>query len=470
MQEFFIVNADSIRAYINTDSTKATAKGGFAIGGFNPAKRDREEFLRVTRDSTRIYLNETGTKSGKGGFAIGGFNVNKGNFQIQDYLRVTSDSIRLYINNNPPVKGAKGGFAIGGFNTNKTFIPNYLSVSPYQTNIQVKDSLKGFSVSNVQEGVASDFMNINKINYSIGHESGLRTNPNISLIKGKYNVFLGYKAGFKNVEGYGNIFLGHESGYNTEIGSYNVYMGFRSGQANINGNSNVFIGYQTGEKSTAGWNVYVGQGAGRWNDAGTRNTYIGCQAGIEDGEYGTPGNDNVYIGYRAGATNFIGNTNVYIGSYAGETNNNYSSGRVFIGNQAGRYEANGNRLYIDNSSTSTPLIYGEFNSVLSTRQLTINGKTTTNGSFNYGPDAASATDSYVVSIQGITAYVTGLIITFKANTVNSLDCTVNVNSLGAKALKIKYDQDPASGYIKAGSIVMAVYDGTNFQMIQPSAI
>jgi hypothetical protein len=86
---------------------------------------------------------------------------------------------------------------------------------------------------------------------------------------------------------------------------------------------------------------------------------------------------------------------------------------------------------------------------------------------NYGEDA-QASDAYVVSIDGITEYISGTVIMFKANTVNTGACTVNVNSLGAKSLKINGDTtDPANGWIKAGSIVLAVYDGTNFQILNP---
>ena len=86
---------------------------------------------------------------------------------------------------------------------------------------------------------------------------------------------------------------------------------------------------------------------------------------------------------------------------------------------------------------------------------------------NYGEDAES-TDTYVVSIDGITSYTSGTVIMFKATTINTGACTINVNSLGAKSLKINGDTtDPADGWIKSGSIVLAVYDGTNFQIINP---
>ena len=87
---------------------------------------------------------------------------------------------------------------------------------------------------------------------------------------------------------------------------------------------------------------------------------------------------------------------------------------------------------------------------------------------NYGTDTASS-DTYVVGMTGITAYTEGLIIVFEAKTANTGACTVNVNSLGAKSLKMLHDQDPADNYIEDGSIVVAIYDGTNFQLIQPDA-
>jgi hypothetical protein len=469
-QPLFVVNSDSIRAYIDPVAPVKGVKGGFAIGGFGMAKGG-DEYLRVTRDSTRIYINNLPSGKGiKGGFAIGGFGMNKGN---SEYLRVTDDSVRVYIDETTG-KGVKAGFAIGGFGTAKGVNPKYLSVSSKQTNVQGTDSLKGFSVSNINAGTVSDFMNINKVNYSIGHESGLKTTANVSLTKGKYNVFFGYKSGFNNTEGYGNIFLGHESGFKSTIGSYNVYMGYRSGNSNVNGNSNAFLGYQSGEKSTNSYNTYLGQGAGKENSIGTQNTYVGTQAGIDDGKFYisdgiTPGSGNTFVGFRAGASSFGGSNNVYIGVRAGELNNGYRSGRVFIGYNAGYNDVNDNRLYIDNSSTTTPLIYGEFNTTMTSRQLTINGKMTTNGSFNYGVDAQTS-DAYVVTIPGISAYVAGMVITFKANTINTGPCSVNVNNLGIKTLKVKVTADPINGYIASGTIVMAVYDGTNFQMIQPSAL
>ena len=82
----------------------------------------------------------------------------------------------------------------------------------------------------------------------------------------------------------------------------------------------------------------------------------------------------------------------------------------------------------------------------------------------YAADAGS-TDAYVISLQPpLMAYITGMVIHFKANTANTGACSLNVNNLGAKSIKKMHDQDPGDGQIEAGQIVTVVYDGTNFQM------
>lgn len=86
-----------------------------------------------------------------------------------------------------------------------------------------------------------------------------------------------------------------------------------------------------------------------------------------------------------------------------------------------------------------------------------------------GQDAGSS-DAYAVAMTPtVRAYadITGIPVVFKANTVNTGACTLNLDSLGAIAIKKEKDQDPATGDIKAGQWVLVVYDGTNFQMLSP---
>lgn len=103
-----------------------------------------------------------------------------------------------------------------------------------------------------------------------------------------------------------------------------------------------------------------------------------------------------------------------------------------------------------------------------TANLHVAGSTTTR-TLNFAADG-EASDDYVITLSPApTAYTTGMPIYFTANTANTGACTVNVNGLGAKSLKSLHDQDPADSYIEAGSVVHAVYDGTNFQIMNPDA-
>lgn len=87
--------------------------------------------------------------------------------------------------------------------------------------------------------------------------------------------------------------------------------------------------------------------------------------------------------------------------------------------------------------------------------------------FNFAADN-EANDTYVITLAPApAALTTGMVIIFTAKTANTGACTVNVNGLGAKALKMLHDQDPADNYIEATSVVMAVYDGTSFLLMSP---
>ena len=61
------------------------------------------------------------------------------------------------------------------------------------------------------------------------------------------------------------------------------------------------------------------------------------------------------------------------------------------------------------------------------------------------------------------------LIMFDANHPNTGACTLNVNGLGAKSIKILNDQDPGNNCIEATMFVYVVYDGSTFQMLNPCA-
>ena len=77
---------------------------------------------------------------------------------------------------------------------------------------------------------------------------------------------------------------------------------------------------------------------------------------------------NTIAGTGAGGNN-TGINNTFLGSNSG-LNNISGEGNIFIGNNSGANETGSNKLYISNSDTATPLIYGEFDN----QKLQINGE------------------------------------------------------------------------------------------------
>ena len=94
-------------------------------------------------------------------------------------------------------------------------------------------------------------------------------------------------------------------------------------------------------------------------------------------ENNTTGSYNTAVGKNALKGNTSGNQNTAIGLGAGSTNSQ-GTGNIFVGYMAGSQETGSNKLYIDNSSTTTPLIHGDFQ----TDTVTINGDFAVTGNFN----------------------------------------------------------------------------------------
>ena len=92
-----------------------------------------------------------------------------------------------------------------------------------------------------------------------------------------------------------------------------------------------------------------------------------------------------------------------------------------------------------------------------------------NASHVFAADA-EASDTYAITLSPApSAYATGQLFCFTANTVNTGAATLNVNALGAIAIKKNHDQDLEDGDIESGSYVTVAYDGTVFQMLNQQA-
>ncbi len=178
------------------------------------------------------------------------------------------------------------------------------------------------------------------------------------------NTYYGLGAGYAD-EGLGGSFFGRNAGMNN-TGDSNTFIGYGSGFNNTIGENNTFSGNSSGVNNTTGNNnTFIGHGSGSVNTTGSFNTFIGMFSGRSNAD----GIGNTFNGYRSGYSNTTGNRNVFIGDWSGH-NNQAGYGNVFLGHNAGFNETSNNKLYIDNSDTTSPLIYGEFD----TNIVTINGK------------------------------------------------------------------------------------------------
>lgn len=275
---------------------------------------------------------------------------------------------------------------------NSIFLGDYAGINDNQTDNQqvavginaLRANTSGFH--NTAFGYASLYSNTTGSgNTANGHQSLLLNTV------GALNTAIGYQALYSNTTGSSNTSTGSSALYsnttgtgNTANGSYalnenttgNYNTAFGAGTLadNTTGSANTAIGRNslvyntTGEENTAighsslfsntsgSNNTALGYFALQNNTTGIRNTVIGNSAG-----YGlVNGNYNTVIGYSADFYN-SGSNNTIIGYAAGAgTSGHVKSGNVFVGFQAGYSETEDNKLYIENSTSSTPLIYGEF--------------------------------------------------------------------------------------------------------------
>ena len=184
--------------------------------------------------------------------------------------------------------------------------------------------------------------------------------------EGDSNTFYGLGAGFSISSGTANTFIGRNAGYSNTAGLYNTFLGYYAGHANTTGMYNAFLGLQAGYSNTTGYfNIFIGSNAGYANTTGYQNTFLGYSAGYAN----TTGYQNTFLGFYAGRSNTTGALNTFLGYYAGYSNIS-GNGNTFIGRSAGRNETGSNKLYIANSETSAPLIYGDFANEI----LGVNGK------------------------------------------------------------------------------------------------
>lgn len=85
------------------------------------------------------------------------------------------------------------------------------------------------------------------------------------------------------------------------------------------------------------------------------------------------------------------------------------------------------------------------------------------GGLKYG--IASGTNTYTVTITGVSSYTDGDTYVVKFTNGSDDDSTININSLGAKTLVKEFNVQLTGGDIASGQELIIIYDGTNFQTL-----
>lgn len=93
------------------------------------------------------------------------------------------------------------------------------------------------------------------------------------------------------------------------------------------------------------------------------------------------------------------------------------------------------------------------------------------GSALYAWVSAVGTDAYAVTMTPtLTAYTTGMNISFKADVANTGACTIDIDSLWVKNIKLADWDDPTDSSIVENQLVNLKYDWTNFVLTNPSRV
>ncbi len=169
--------------------------------------------------------------------------------------------------------------------------------------------------------------------------------------------------------------------FNTKAQNEITSYGIKSGTY---GTECTFVGFKAGQYNEGPKNSFFGTGAGNLNTTGMSNSIFGTHTGLSN----TTGSHNSFFGHNAGRNNTIGSSNSFFGKGAG-FNNTTGNNNLFLGYMAGYNETGSNKLYISNSDTSVPLVYGEFDR----KQIRLNGQV------GIGTNAADL-GSYQLAVEG----------------------------------------------------------------------
>ncbi|MEN8201526.1 MAG: hypothetical protein ABFS28_02955 [Bacteroidota bacterium] len=239
---------------------------------FMVRRKDGQPVFAVYEDMVWVYSDPNAAKGAKGGFAVGGYNPVKG--VTEEYLRVSSDSVRIYIDSDPRNKGVKGGFAVGGYKPSsaKGFQDDiYLNVSGQEAVDVVKDKSQimwyprkeAFLAGNIQIGSVD----------SVGQNSTAMGYKSVAM--GNYSQAFGYRSmsigNFSTSFGNRSIAKGEDS---YALGSGAVASGYRSFAIGV------------GSSATGVSSMGLGTGSDALNDYSTAIGYRSEASGLYSHSFG----------------------------------------------------------------------------------------------------------------------------------------------------------------------------------------
>lgn len=335
---------------------------------------------------------------------------------INDLSDAGSDAANLFLGDESGINNNglnfNTGIGIEALKTNSTGISNTatgMGAMQYNTTGYENTSNGHLALQNNTTGNA---------NVAFGKEALLNntTKSNLTAI-GFQSLYYNGTGSTLSTESVENTAVGSKTLYANTLGSQNTAVGTESLKANTTGSGNTSTGAFALDSNTEGdQNTAAGAFSLTNNTTANGNTAFGYKASysVSDGNYNSSfglnalysttsgtynsafsygslflnqtGDENTAFGYKALYSNIIGNENTAIGSRAGY--NALGSGNVFIGRYAGYYETGSNKLYIDNSNTSTPLIYGDFD----TDEVIVNGSLETTSAISSDVDITAGDD------------------------------------------------------------------------------
>lgn len=242
----------------------------------------------------------------------------------------------------------------------------------------------------------------NGLNVQTGFEAANNTAVGYKALqlndRGYDNSSLGYISLGKNTTGYQNTAVGSFSLSENTLGNNNTAMGTYALRDNTSGSGNSAYGLQALSQNTTGANnTAIGNLSHYTSRTGSHNTSVGAFSNFDN----SLGSNNAIIGSNAFLVIDSAENNVVVGAYAAQQTQ-FASGSVILGYQAGQFMTDlNNRLVIENSSSATPLIYGEFDNDL----VRTNGDLEVIGNIQYTGTITDISDSRfkenVVKLPGV---------------------------------------------------------------------